>query len=181
MVNPGTAGTIGSVKEALQATDGAESIGAAGNTTAFTVVSWQAIFALVTFVAIPPQAAASLYLALMVQHPGVFVNNEFAVARSPKALNTPPGACTAYSAVKPGTSVTAAISLNLESQVFAIGVNKGAGGNTIALIVVSWQAVFELNSPPSVPPQSTVNLYLAFIVQHPGVFVNSAFAVAKSL
>ena len=48
-------------------------------------------------------------------------------------------------------------------------------------MVVSWQAIFELIEPAAVPPQAAVNLYLAFIVQHPGVFVNSAFAVAKSL
>ena len=83
MVNPGTAATFGNVNEALQATAGAESVGVGGNTTAFTVVSWQAIFALVAFAPIPPQAAASLYLAWIVQHPGVFVNNAFAVARSP--------------------------------------------------------------------------------------------------
>ena len=83
MVNPGTVATPGNANEVLHVTSPAVSIGAGGNTTAFTVVSWQAIFALVAFATIPPQAAASLYLALMVQHPGVFVNNAFAVARSP--------------------------------------------------------------------------------------------------
>ena len=82
MVNPGTAATFVNVNEALQATAGAESVGVGGNTTAFTVVSWQATFELIEPAAVPPQSAVNLYLAFIVQHPGVFVNSAFAVAKS---------------------------------------------------------------------------------------------------
>lgn len=83
MVNPGTVATPGNANEVLHVASPAVSIGAGGNTTAFTVVSWQATFELVAFAAIPPHGAVSLYLTLMLQHPGIFVNDALAVVRSP--------------------------------------------------------------------------------------------------
>jgi hypothetical protein len=46
----------------------------------------------------------------------------------------------------------------------------GADGKTTALIVASRQETFELTEPAGVEPHAEVSLYLAFIVQHPGVF-----------
>ena len=82
MVNPGTVATPGNANEVLHVASPAVSIGAGGNTTAFNVVSWQATFALNVPAGVPPQSVANLYLAFIVQHPGVFVSNVFAVARS---------------------------------------------------------------------------------------------------
>ena len=81
VVNPVTATTVGSVNPALQVLVGAINKGAEGKTTAFTVVAAQ--LALVVFARVPPQSVVSLYLALIVQQPGILVNIVFAAPKSP--------------------------------------------------------------------------------------------------
>ena len=46
----------------------------------------------------------------------------------------------------------------------------GAGGKTTALMVTSWHETSVLTELAGVEPHADVNLYLAFTVQHPGVF-----------
>jgi hypothetical protein len=70
---------------------GAVITGAGGNTTAFIVLSWQAIVPLVASAAVLPHTAVNLYRALIVQQPGVFDNKPFAVVKSVYALKEPPG------------------------------------------------------------------------------------------
>jgi hypothetical protein len=82
-VNPDTAATVGKLNAVLHVFVGAFRTGAAGKTTAFIVVSWQAALELVELAAVDPQADVNLYLAFMVQQPGVFVNNAFAAAKVP--------------------------------------------------------------------------------------------------
>jgi hypothetical protein len=65
--------------------------GAAGKTTALIVLSWQRTLVLIEFVGVPPHAAVSLYLALIVQHPLVLLSKPFATAKVPYALKDPPG------------------------------------------------------------------------------------------
>ena len=69
--------------------------------------------------------------------------------------------------------------VNIEAHVFTGSIITGAGGNTTALIVLSWHAGIRLVELASVVPQSAVSLYLAFMVQHPYVFVSNAFAEAN--
>ena len=77
---------------------------------------------------VDPHAAVSLYLALMVQHPGVLLSKTFAAAIVPYALSAPPGACTAYSAVNPLTAATAVIFAKAALQVFVIAAIVGEAG-----------------------------------------------------
>lgn len=74
-------GTEGRVKAEAHVFVGTVNTGAAGKTTAFTVVSAQV--ALIELASVPPQSDVSLYLALIVQQPVVFVSNELAVAKVP--------------------------------------------------------------------------------------------------
>ena len=178
-VNPETAATVGKLNAVLHVFVGAIRTGATGNTTAFIVDSWQATFVLIALATVDPHAAVNLYLAFIVQHPGVFVNNAFAAAKVPYALRDPPGACTAYSAVNPATFATAVIFASEALQVLAIAVIVGAAGNTTAFTVASWHVIFVLIELAAVLPHAAVNLYLAFIVQHPGALVNNVFAAAK--
>jgi hypothetical protein len=108
--------------------------GAGGNTTAFIVVSWHNGSGLVEPAGMVPQFALNRYLALMVQHPGVFDNRLFTWFRFEfHALNVPPGACTAYSAVNPETASTAVMSASFVLQLFDNGVITGDGGKITTL------------------------------------------------
>ena len=55
----------------------------------------------------------------------------------------------------------------------------GASGNTTAFLVISWQAAIPLIASAGVVPQEDASLYLAFIVQHPAVFVSKLFTRFK--
>jgi hypothetical protein len=108
--------------------------GAGGNTTALMVVSWQEGSGPIAPAGVVPQIALNRYLALTVQHPGVFENRLFTWFRLEfHALNVPPGACIAYSAVNPETAATAGISASLELQVLDNGVMTGEGGKMTTL------------------------------------------------
>jgi len=107
--------------------------GANGKTTALIVLSMHAGVPLVVFAAVPPQADVSLYLAFIVQHPGVLVSSALAEAIVPYALNDPPGGCTAYSAVNAGMIATSVILFNAALHVFVKGVMTGAAGKTTTL------------------------------------------------
>jgi hypothetical protein len=120
-----------------------------------------------------PHAAVNLYLAFIVQHPGVFVSKAFVAAKVPYALRDPPGICTAYSAVNPGTSATAVRFAKGALQVFAGVIREGAEGNTTKFFVseqlvpcavyvaVKHPAVVGVNTPVAasiVPPPLTVHV-----------------------
>ena len=110
-LNPGTAETVGKVNEAPQVLPGTVIVGAAGNTTAFIVVSWQAAIPLITSAGVVPHEDPSLYLAFIVQHPAVFVSKLLTRFKLELyALSVPPGACTAYSATNPAITGTAVMS-----------------------------------------------------------------------
>ena len=81
VVNPEIDGTEGRVKAEAHVLVGTANTGAVGKTMAFTVFAPQV--ALVELASIPPQSAVSLYLALIVQQPEVFVSSELAVANVP--------------------------------------------------------------------------------------------------
>ena len=55
-------------------------------------------------------------------------------------------------------------------------VMTGAAGNTTAFVVPSWHPTIGLTALAGVEPQLAVSLYLAFIVQHPFMFVSNALA-----
>jgi hypothetical protein len=113
---------------------------------------------------VDPQAAVSLYLALIVQHPYVLVSKLFAALRVPYALNDPPGACTAYSAVNPLTVVTALILASFELHVFAKGVIVGDAGKMTTLTVLLTPHVPLPAVPAAVEPHAAVMTYLAVTV-----------------
>lgn len=132
-VKPVIAATAGKIKGVAQVFAGAVITGAGGNTMAVVVLSWQAVMELMVPAGLVPQRIADLYLALIVQQPGVLANSPFVAAKVPKALKLPPGACTAYSAVNPETGVTAVIFASLVLQVLAGAVIAGAAGKMITL------------------------------------------------
>jgi hypothetical protein len=71
------------VKLELHVLDIGVMVGAAGKTTALIVLSWQRTLVLIELASVPPHAAVSLYLALIVQHPAVLVSKAFAAAKVP--------------------------------------------------------------------------------------------------
>jgi len=132
------------------------------------VVSWHTGSELIVPAGVVPHDEESLYLAFIVQHPGVFVSKLF-IAEPPVfklelyGLSAPPGACTAYSAVKPEIIGTAVISASLVLQVFAKGVNTGAAGNitTLTVLLLAHAPVPTLLA--GVVPHAAVSTYLAAI------------------
>ena len=138
IVNSERGATVGKLKADSQVLEGAINTGIAGKTTAFVVPSWQAGLSLIEFAGIEPHALVNLYRALIVQHPGVFKSNKSAEAIVPYALNVPPGACTAYSAVNPNAdrSGTGMIPDKGASQTLAGGVKTGADGKITAFTVL---------------------------------------------
>jgi len=82
-LKPDTAATLGRVNMAAQAFEGDVITGAKGNTTAYMVPSWHAAKELVELAGVNPHTDVSLYLALMVQHPAVFVSRLFAAVNVP--------------------------------------------------------------------------------------------------
>jgi hypothetical protein len=114
---------------------------------------------------VPSQLFANTYLATTEWHPIVLVEGLLE--------NAPPSML--YSTLKPKIFGTDG-RVKASAQVGAGGVNNGPAGNTVAKMVASWQAGIVLTEFAPVVPHEEVNLYRAFILQHPGVFVNSAFA-----
>ena len=105
-----------------------------------------------------PQEVASLYLAFIVQQPGVFESKLLTRFKLEfQALSVPPGACTAYSATNPAITGTAVISASCTPQELASGVKAGAAGNitTLTVLLVAQDPLPEL--PAAVFPQEANN------------------------
>jgi len=158
-LNPEIAGTAGKLNIEAQLFDGAVMTGPEGKTAALIVVSWHAGIALVALAGVVPHADVSLYLAFMIQHPGVFVSKVFVADNVPYALNDPPGGCTAYSAVNPKAFrlITAWIPAKGELQVLAMAVIAGAAGK----ITTSAELLKPHKPDPAVPaavePHAEIN------------------------
>jgi hypothetical protein len=155
-LNPEMAGTAGRVNMDAHELAGSVITGALGNTTALIVASWQPAVELVEPAAVEPQADVNAYLAFMVQQPGVLFNNAFAAPSALYVLNEPPGACTAYSAVKPLTAVTAVMLANAALQVFASGVRLGVAGKITMLTVLLTPHDPDPAVPAAVDPHALV-------------------------
>jgi len=156
-------GTPGNVNAVAHVLADAVKTGAAGKTTTLIETSWQVGIPLVPPAGVEPHATVSLYLAFIVQQPGLFESNALAEANDPYALNDPPGGCTAYSAVNPDElkSITAVMFPGAVLHVFAISVKRGAAGKITTLTELP-----EIQSPvPAIPaevdPHEFANTYLA--------------------
>ena len=91
-VNPVIVATDGSINEETQVFNGVAKTGFCGNTNALVLLSPQGLKVPAGIVTKPEvQSELVLYLLLIVQQPGVFVNSTFAAARLPYALKVPDG------------------------------------------------------------------------------------------
>jgi len=83
-----------------------------------------------------------------------------------------------YSILNPDCATTTG-RIKADAHVFAGAVIIGAEGKTNVVIVLSWQAGIPLVVFAGIDPHAAINLYLAFMVQHPAVVVSKAFAAAN--
>lgn len=127
-LKPAIAATAGNANMAEQAFAGVDKTGAAGKTIAYSIPSWHAVIPLTALAGVGPHADVNLYLALMVQHPGVLVRNAFTEANVPYALKAPPGGWIAYSAVNEAMVGTATMLAIAALHVLAIAAILGAAG-----------------------------------------------------
>lgn len=132
------------------------------------MLSWHVGSVLTAFARVAPHAAVSLYLALMPQQPGVVLIRALAAASERYPLYTPPGDCTAYSAVNSGTTGTGLID-NGALQVLEMGGITGAGGKITTLTVLLAAQAPVPAVPARLVPQSAAITYRAVMVWHPGV------------
>lgn len=72
------------------------------------------------------------------------------------------------------------VTINAPQPGLTMGADN-ADGKTIAFIEVSWHKILGLIASAGVLPHEDDNLYLAFMVQHPGELVNKLFTWLRML